>query len=150
MNKSEKLALIFTLFIFSVGFAARYFPWDLPEIGELPVEFREPPPADYQVASEAQTAPALEAEAVPSGKPAAAKKSSKKRSTKKHYSFPVPLNTASAEHLCAISGIGPKLAQKIIEYRTAHGPFRSEADLRKVPGVGEKKSKTILQNAIFD
>lgn len=150
MNKSEKLALIFTLFIFSVGFAARYFPWDLPEIGELPVEFRELPPAAYQTSDEAPKELVVSEEVVPTGKPAVAKKSGKKRAAKKHYPLPVPLNSASAEHLCAISGVGPKLAQKIIEYRTEHGPFKSEADLRKVPGIGEKKSKTILQNAIFD
>ncbi len=48
------------------------------------------------------------------------------------------LNTASAALLRYISGIGPKLAEAIVAYRDAHGPFPSREALRRVPGVGPK------------
>lgn len=50
----------------------------------------------------------------------------------------VSINTASAAELEALPGIGPATAQKIIEYRTLHGPFRSVDDLIHVSGIGPK------------
>jgi competence protein ComEA len=50
--------------------------------------------------------------------------------------IPLDLNRASAEDLAAISGIGPALAQRIVDYRTAHGPFKKIEDLREVSGIG--------------
>lgn len=50
----------------------------------------------------------------------------------------VNVNTASAELLSYISGIGPVLAGNIVEYRAANGDFRSRRDLLKVPRMGEK------------
>lgn len=50
----------------------------------------------------------------------------------------VDLNTASQAELETISGIGPKKAQAIIEYRKKNGPFKSADDLDKVPGFGKK------------
>jgi protein Tex len=50
----------------------------------------------------------------------------------------VDLNTASPALLTYTSGIGPKLAEKIVEYRDLNGPFKSRVELRKVPGLGPK------------
>jgi len=50
---------------------------------------------------------------------------------------PLDLNTASLEQLDALPGIGPTTAQKILDYRQAHGPFHSVAELDAVPGIGE-------------
>lgn len=52
---------------------------------------------------------------------------------------PVDLNTASAEQLDGLPGVGPATAQKIVDYRQAHGPFRSVDDLEAVPGIGPSK-----------
>ncbi len=50
----------------------------------------------------------------------------------------VNLNTASKHLLTYVSGLGPVLAQNIVNYRTEHGPFRSRSALKKVPRLGEK------------
>ena len=50
----------------------------------------------------------------------------------------VNVNTASKHLLTYISGLGPTLAQNIVDYRTEHGPFQSRRELLKVPRMGEK------------
>ena len=46
------------------------------------------------------------------------------------------LSSATAEQLDALPGIGPVTAQKILDYRAAHGGFRSIEDLDAIPGIG--------------
>ncbi len=50
----------------------------------------------------------------------------------------VEVNTASPHLLTYVSGIGPKMAQNIVDHRTENGPFRSRAELLKVKRMGEK------------
>jgi len=51
----------------------------------------------------------------------------------------VNINSATASDFEDLPGIGPVLAQKIVDYRDQHGPFRSIQDLMKVTGIGQKK-----------
>lgn len=50
----------------------------------------------------------------------------------------VNLNTANAEKLMELNGIGEKKASQIISYRKSHGKFRTVDELKEVPGFGEK------------
>jgi uncharacterized protein len=50
----------------------------------------------------------------------------------------VDLNTASPALLTYTSGVGQKLAEKIVAYRDSNGPFKNRAELRQVPGLGPK------------
>ncbi|OIJ90997.1 DNA-binding protein [Streptomyces colonosanans] len=52
---------------------------------------------------------------------------------------PVSLSTATADQLNALPGVGPVLAQRIVDYRTQHGGFRSVDELRQVNGIGERR-----------
>lgn len=50
----------------------------------------------------------------------------------------IDLNSASAEVLQRLSGVGPSTAQRILEYRSAHGAFAAIEELMNVSGIGEK------------
>lgn len=54
-------------------------------------------------------------------------------------SGPVSLNSATAEQLDALPGVGPVLARHIVDYRTEHGGFRSVEELRRVSGIGARR-----------
>ena len=51
----------------------------------------------------------------------------------------VNINTATADQLQALAGIGPSIAKRIVEYRQQHGGFEQVEDLLLVRGIGEKK-----------
>jgi len=50
----------------------------------------------------------------------------------------VNINTADSDGLQTLSGVGPATAQKIIDYRTSYGAFKTPEDLMNVSGIGEK------------
>ncbi|MFJ3665097.1 helix-hairpin-helix domain-containing protein [Streptomyces sp. NPDC090106] len=52
---------------------------------------------------------------------------------------PVSLNTATVDQLDTLPGVGPVLAQHIVDYRTRQGGFRSVDELREVNGIGERR-----------
>jgi len=50
----------------------------------------------------------------------------------------VKITTATAEELDTLPGIGPAIAQRIIEYRQANGTFQSIEEIKNVSGIGDK------------
>jgi len=58
----------------------------------------------------------------------------------------ININTASAEQLAQLKGIGPSHAAKIVAYREKNGPFKMPEDLMQVSGIGQK---TIEANQEF-
>ncbi|MEK7817205.1 MAG: helix-hairpin-helix domain-containing protein [Actinomycetota bacterium] len=62
---------------------------------------------------------------------------------------PVSLNAATAAQLEELDGVGPKTAQKIIEYREAHGGFKSIEELMEVPGIGQAKFESIRGQVVL-
>ena len=55
----------------------------------------------------------------------------------------ININTALAQELTALPGIGLIMAERIIEYREDHGKFKTPDDLKKVKGIGDKKFEEI-------
>lgn len=49
----------------------------------------------------------------------------------------ININTASAEELMDLNGVGKAIAEKIIAYRTANGPFQKPDDIMQVSGIGQ-------------
>jgi competence protein ComEA len=55
----------------------------------------------------------------------------------------VDINTATEKELAKLPGIGAAIAKRIVEYRNAHGGFKSIDELKKVKGIGDKKFEAI-------
>ncbi|SMC26417.1 comEA protein [Desulfacinum hydrothermale DSM 13146] len=56
---------------------------------------------------------------------------------------PVNINTAHAEQLQSLPGIGPAIAQRIVQYRQQNGLFKQKEDIQNVRGIGPKKYEAI-------
>ncbi len=50
----------------------------------------------------------------------------------------VDINKANAEELATLKGIGPAIAEKVIEYRKQNGDFKTVEDFKEVSGIGDK------------
>lgn len=164
MNASEKRILKLAIILFTIGLIVRYLPWGLPsiesfEVGDAVFVANSAPPAlEKNVSSAIAGADSLNiADKVDSlAQPAMSDHENRPavperhRKPKKKVELPLHINRASVDDLCALKGVGPKLAEKIIERRNASGPFKNPSDLKKVHGIGKKKLENMLQSIIFD
>lgn len=66
-----------------------------------------------------------------------------KKSTISEYGTLVNINSASAEELQKLPGIGPAYASRIVNWRNQYGPFRSKDQLIEIKGIGEKRLERI-------
>ncbi len=158
MNAAEKKVVRIAIFLFAVGTLVRFAPWGLPAIENVDIADRQKYAQTSKASGVAQSkleyagesAPDMPAVAESAGDPQA--KSPPKRGKKKKavVRFPLRINDATADELCALKGVGPKLADKIIAFREANGPFGGPSSLQKVPGIGKKKLEGILPWVIFD
>ena len=154
MNSAERKVLHVALALFLVGILVRFLPWGLPsvdfvDIGERPRRVESTPlqsKLEYVARDTSETMETDESVTENLQK----RKDKKPRKKKAVVRFPLHINTATADELCALKGVGPKLAEKIIAFREQHGPFAGPASLQKVPGIGKKKLEGMLQWVIFD
>jgi competence protein ComEA len=61
---------------------------------------------------------------------------------------PVDLNSATVEQLDTLPGVGPVTAQKIVDYRSEHGPFRSVDELDAIPGIGPARIENLRGHVV--
>lgn len=61
---------------------------------------------------------------------------------------PVNINQADVTQLEALNGVGPAIAQKIVNWRTQNGPFKTPDDLAQVAGIGPKKLEAMRAQVI--
>ena len=170
MNGPEKKIIYLAFCLLVIGVVVRVLPWGLPSIDSFQVDFglpgftsnleygasdepsgvSKPVPAESKGGADKLIQIEETENSLPDVPKEPQKKGKKSKKTKKVVKLPLHINTANAEELCALNGVGPKLAEKIIAYREQKGPIKNAADLKKVPGIGAKKLETILPGVIFD
>jgi competence protein ComEA len=145
LTNAEKNFLYLAIFLFALGMVSRLgFLNKLSplEVISLPMnhDFSEVAPV---VADSDSLAPPIDSIII--AKP----EKKKSKIQKKKPAFPININTASKEDLCFIKGVGPAMAQKIIDHRENKGEFRTAKDLEKVPGIGAKKRAAMEEFLTF-
>lgn len=153
MNAPEKQILRMALVFLVLGLVFRYLPWGVPAIGQAEeysnLEYvaerdyisRKSGPGFSGVMNKVTVVDFPEHKA---------KKTKNAKNKQKKPNLPIHVNSAGVEELCALKGVGPKLAEKILAFRVQNGPFSGPQDLEKVPGIGKKKLEGLLQGVIFD
>jgi competence ComEA-like helix-hairpin-helix protein len=96
-------------------------------------------------------APVLAQQAEQPAKPATAEKAAKPaKPAKPALTGKININTATADQIAMLPGVGPKKAQGLVDYRSKNGNFKNIEDLQKVPGIKQKKIDKVKDYLIFD
>ena len=93
-------------------------------------------------------APVLAQQAEQPAKPATSEKA--KKPAKAAVTGKININTATAEQLAMLPGVSMRKARGLIDYRTKNGNFKNIEDLRKAPGIKQKKIDKVKDYLIFD
>ena len=155
MNGREKNVVRLALCLLVLGIVMRYLPWGLPsietfEVGDALIVSADTLAQNLGVnASQKSIVSKIDSDGYSAGQNLREKLSKSHKSAPK-VTLPIHINTATVEEICALKGVGPKLAEKIIAVREAQGPFKSGADLQKVPGIGKKKLENMISGVNFD
>ena len=148
MNGPEKNVVRLALCLLVLGIVMRYLPWGLPSIDTFEVGDALIVSADTLAQNSGVNA--SQKSVVSKNDSVGRLKHSKTHKSAPKVTLPIHINTATVEEICALKGVGPKLAEKIIAVREAQGPFKSGADLQKVPGIGKKKLENMISGVNFD
>lgn len=130
----EASALLFLVAVLLAGFAARHFQ---AEASSFEPSYYADLHADFAARSE-QVPPVQAVPVVAVADSARAEVGRKRSRTKKAAPVRMNPNTASAALLQRLPRVGPKMAERIIAYREAHGPFAQPSHLVRVRGIGPK------------
>lgn len=129
--KKQAISLLVAVTLLFAGFTAGYFLGRSHGAGEIqiavPVAMLTEP---VQTEQAEETVPSSE-------------------ETQPAVTFPIDLNTAGETELTALPGIGPVLAQRILDYRRENGDFQAVEELLNVSGIGEKRLESIWDLVII-
>ena len=148
MNGPERNVVRLALCLLVLGIVMRYLPWGLPSIETFEVGDALIVSADTLAQNSGVNA--SQKSIMSKNDSVGRKKHPKTHKSAPKVTLPIHINTATVEEICALKGVGPKLAEKIIAVREAQGPFKSGADLQKVPGIGKKKLENMISSVNFD
>ena len=153
LNAPEKQILRTALVFLVLGLLFRYLPWGIPAIGQSN-EYSKLEYGAERYSAQNDSVAKLPANTYKLTGVVTADHKSKshknKQNKQKKPNLPIHVNRAGVEELCALKGVGPKLAEKILAFRNQNGPFSGPQDLEKVLGLGKKKLAGLLQGVIFD
>lgn len=134
LTRPELTALLTVSALFGAGLVVQYLPAPPVTLGpdalRHHIAFVASP-----VAPEASVAVPLDSAATRTAPETKPRVSRKREATPTR---PIGLNTASAAQLESLPRVGPKMAQRIVEYRAIRGGFRRVEELREVKGIGAK------------
>lgn len=153
MNAPEKQILRMALVFLVLGLVFRYLPWGVPAIGQAEEYSNLEYVAEREIFTKKSWSKSDEVAdkvTMTNSPEHKAKKRKNAKNKQKKPNLPIHVNSAGVEELCALKGVGPKLAEKILAFRVQNGPFSGPQDLEKVPGIGKKKLEGLLQGVIFD
>jgi len=153
MNAPEKQILRMALVFLVLGLVFRYLPWGVPAIGQVEEYSNLEYVAERENFTKKSWSKSDEVADKVTTTDSSEHKTKKQKNTKnkqKKPNLPIHVNSAGVAELCALKGVGPKLAEKILAFRAQNGPFSGPQDLQKVPGIGKKKLEVLLQGVIFD
>jgi competence protein ComEA len=63
---------------------------------------------------------------------------------------PLPINTATLQELQTLPGVGPVLAQRILDFRSTHGALSGPQDLRRIKGIGARGAERLAPLVRFE
>ena len=136
----QSLLLKLGMFVATMG-VVFWIGWTLPTSfdheHDLSAKSFEGPQAEMASGSGSSTAVGLSPVALLSDQPSIAD------TPKRSHQGPLDVNRATEQDFDALPGIGPKLAERIMEYRQSVGVFHSLNELRAVKGIGKKKFERI-------
>lgn len=105
--------------------------------------------AAAEVAASATADSTAVSAAAPAGTTAASTASGSRTAAAPAAGGKVNINTAGIEQLCTLKRVGPALAQKIIDYRTANGPFKTIEELDNVSGIGPALIEGVREHVVL-
>lgn len=134
--KNKALAALTALVLLFGGFTSGFFLGRNTRVAAIQTTktVYETVPVLFQPPATAATEPAVPTETLPPQPTEPTDQPQKSQTV-----FPVNVNTADLTQLMELPGIGEVIGQRIIDYRSAHGPFQSLDELINVKGIGEKR-----------
>ena len=120
--KKQKIPILALITCIFLGFLLGFFTGR--NLDRTPVQIQTLPPATVRTSSVEESVATTQ-------------------SGGQNQTFPININTATAQQLEALPGIGPTYAQRIVDYRNANGPFTSPSQLLNISGIGEKRLAAI-------